>query len=116
MCLRIQVSVLSIQSWVYLYRENLSAVNMPVAEVAGKQRPKILASVFVLEIACVLASHYFSSFSTAACIHANNFEAVPLDLLRVYLHQLPKHADVSESSARMNYYGILEISGKRDKE
>lgn len=64
---------------------------MPVAAVAGKQRPKILASGFALKIARVLASHYFF---TAACIQANNFKAVPLDLLRVYLHQLPKHADV----------------------
>lgn len=94
MCLRIQVSILSIWRQISLYLENLSAVNMPVAEVVGKQRPKILASVFSSKIACVLASQYFFSFSTAACIQANNFKAVPLDLLRVYLHQLPKHADV----------------------
>ena len=87
MSLRIQVSILSIGRQVYLYLENLSAVNMPVAEVAGKQRPKLLASVFALKIACVLASHYFCSFSTAACIQANNLKAVPLDLLRVYLDQ-----------------------------
>lgn len=65
---------------------------MSVAEIAGKQRPKILASVFALEAACVLASRYFSPFFNAACLQANNFKDVPLDLLRVY--QLPKHADV----------------------
>lgn len=58
---------------------------MPVAEIAGKQRSKILASVFALKIACVLASHYFSPFSNAACIQVNNFKDVPLDLLGVYL-------------------------------
>lgn len=58
---------------------------MPVAEITGIQRPKILVSVFALKIACVLASHYFSPFSNAARIQANNFKDVPLDLLRVYL-------------------------------
>jgi len=51
MCLRIQVSILSIWRQVYLNLENLSAVNMPAAEVAGEQRPEILASVFALKIA-----------------------------------------------------------------
>lgn len=67
---------------------------MSVAEMgnkAGKQRPKILAPVFTLETACVLASHYFSPFSNAACTQANNFKDVPLDLL---IYQLPKYADV----------------------
>lgn len=57
MCLRIQVSILSICRQVYLYLENLSAVNMPAADVAGKKRPKVLASVLALKFFYVLASH-----------------------------------------------------------
>lgn len=63
----------------------MSAANIPVAEIAGKQTPKILASAFALKIAFELASHYFFPFSNAACIQVNNFKDVPLDLLRAYL-------------------------------
>lgn len=84
----------SVWRQVYLCLEITSAVSMQVAEAAGKQRPKLLASVFAWKIAYVLASHCFFLFSTVASVQEKRIKAVPIDLLGVYLCQLPKHADV----------------------
>lgn len=110
MCLRIQVFILSIWRQTYLYLEIMSAVSMQVAEVAGKQKTQNVTSVFALKITSVLASHYFCLFSITDSIQVNNFKAVAVDLLRVYLYPLLICTDVDPEAGLIII--VVEISGK----
>lgn len=105
MCLRIQVFILSIWRQTYLYLEIMSAVSMQVAEVAGKQKTQDVTSIFALRI-----THYFCLFSITDSIQVNNFKAVAVDLLRVYLYPLLICTDVDPEAGLIII--VVEISGK----
>lgn len=62
------------------------------------QKTQNVTSVFALKITSVLASHYFSLFSSADSIRVNNFKAVAIDLLRIYLCLLLICTDVDPES------------------
>lgn len=89
----------------------MSAVSMQVAKVAGKQKTQNVTSVSALKITSVLASHYFSLFSIADSIQVNNFKAVAIDLLRVYLCPLLICTDVDPKAGWIIII-VVEISGK----